>query len=344
VYFDTEKYDRIYGYTKLVPNFQQQSQISTIPHHTSHSSSANREDEETPHTHKHSERDFALWKLDTSLEEISNASADGYGWASPWGWGRPGWHIECSSMICSVFGSSLAIHAGGIDLSFPHHANEIVQCVSSFPQPHHSLNSEKDSEKEIRKETPEWPRIFLHIGHLHINGRKMSKSLKNFISVAEYFSNIQNSANRFRYFCLLHHYRSDVELSDGRLSFAGKIEKIFDDFLIKSKSYLKVNDEIKKDSSHNSLKWSEKDFEWLNEIQMSDKQILSHLTNDFNTPAALKILISLCSKIMVRMGEGEEKEEVSEEEKGIRKEIVMMVSDLIERYLLSFGFFSFFYY
>lgn len=100
------------------------------------------------------QRDFALWKRNKSKERNDEPS-----WASPWGQGRPGWHIECSAMTHSYFGNTLDLHSGGVDLKFPHHTNEIAQCEA------HNCSSG-------------WVRFWLHTGHLYIEGRKMSKSLK----------------------------------------------------------------------------------------------------------------------------------------------------------------------
>nr|XP_045370693.1 probable cysteine--tRNA ligase, mitochondrial [Camelus bactrianus] len=100
--------------------------------------------------------DFALWKAVKPQEPA---------WASPWGNGRPGWHIECSTICSLVFGSHLDIHSGGIDLAFPHHENEIAQC-------------------EAFHQCRQWGNYFLHAGHLHVKGKeKMSKSLKNYITI-----------------------------------------------------------------------------------------------------------------------------------------------------------------
>jgi cysteinyl-tRNA synthetase len=106
---------------------------------------------------KKSGNDFALWKASKPGEPS---------WESPWGQGRPGWHIECSVMASHVLGSQLDIHTGGIDLAFPHHDNELAQA-------------------EACHGNEQWVNYFLHTGHLHIEGQKMSKSLKNFISIRE---------------------------------------------------------------------------------------------------------------------------------------------------------------
>lgn len=105
--------------------------------------------------------DFALWKKSKSGEPS---------WPSPWGLGRPGWHIECSVMASDILGSQMDIHSGGIDLAFPHHANELAQSEAYFcshGKPHL------------------WVNYFMHMGHLSIAGSKMSKSLKNFQTIKD---------------------------------------------------------------------------------------------------------------------------------------------------------------
>ncbi|XP_075446811.1 putative cysteine--tRNA ligase, mitochondrial isoform X3 [Ascaphus truei] len=125
-------------------------------------------------------RDFALWKSSKPAEPC---------WVSPWGKGRPGWHIECSTVASSVFGKQLDIHTGGIDLAFPHHENEIAQC-------------------EAYHQCEQWGNYFLHSGHLHLKGNeeKMSKSLKNYITIKEFLKSF--SPEQFRMFCLRCKYKA----------------------------------------------------------------------------------------------------------------------------------------
>nr|XP_023408849.1 probable cysteine--tRNA ligase, mitochondrial [Loxodonta africana] len=124
--------------------------------------------------------DFALWKASKPQEIF---------WTSPWGLGRPGWHIECSTMSSLIFGSQLDIHSGGIDLAFPHHENEIAQC-------------------EAFHQCKQWGNYFLHSGHLHVKGKeeKMSKSLKNYITIKDFLKKF--SPDVFRLFCMRSNYRS----------------------------------------------------------------------------------------------------------------------------------------
>src|SRR5215217_1832343 len=126
--------------------------------------------------------DFALWKF----------YSDEPNWISPWGRGRPGWHIECSVMASKYLGDLFDIHGGGNDLIFPHHENEIAQCESY-------------SGKEMA-------RYWLHVGMVSINGQKMSKSIGNIISVAE--ARRRWGANALRIYCISAHYSKPLDFSD----------------------------------------------------------------------------------------------------------------------------------
>lgn len=133
--------------------------------------------------------DFALWK---SVDETDE------GFESPWGRGRPGWHIECSAMVRDVLGDRIDIHAGGADLTFPHHENEIAQ-------------SEPIAGKPFAK-------YWLHNGFLNIDGEKMSKSLGNFTTIRDYLET--RSPMALRLFFLQTHYRSPIDLTDDSLTAA----------------------------------------------------------------------------------------------------------------------------
>jgi len=141
--------------------------------------------------------DFALWK---------GASADEWGWESPWGRGRPGWHIECSAMSTRYLGQPFDVHTGGMDLIFPHHENEIAQSESAHP------------------ECGPLARTWLHNGFLDIDKEKMSKSLGNSVTLGELLR--RNDPEGFRYFLLGVHYRGPIhfdsqKLPDGRVVFPG---------------------------------------------------------------------------------------------------------------------------
>lgn len=136
---------------------------------------------------KHNPFDFALWKAAKPGEPY---------WESPWGKGRPGWHIECSAMSMKYLGESFDFHGGGSDLIFPHHENEIAQsegCTGVHP----------------------FVRYWLHNGFITVNEEKMSKSLGNFFTVADILEHFEPETLRF--FILSTHYRSPLDFSDERL-------------------------------------------------------------------------------------------------------------------------------
>ncbi len=141
---------------------------------------------------KEAAQDFALWKRSPPDELKRSQAEPGLAWNSPWGKGRPGWHIECSVMTRDLLGDTLDIHAGGEDLVFPHHTNEIAQ-------------SETLTGKQF-------VRYWVHIRHLMINGKKMSKSLGNYIGFDEVLA--KYSADAFRYFYLGTHYRRPLDYTD----------------------------------------------------------------------------------------------------------------------------------
>jgi len=139
--------------------------------------------------------DFALWK---------GAAGSEWGWESPWGRGRPGWHIECSAMCTHYLGQPLDVHAGGMDLIFPHHENEIAQSEAADPSRGPLAN------------------IWMHNGFVNVDKEKMSKSLGNFVTVSDVLA--RNDPEAFRCFLLGAHYRVPIQfetdkLADGRVIF-----------------------------------------------------------------------------------------------------------------------------
>ncbi len=131
---------------------------------------------------KQSPLDFALWKKSKDGEPS---------WESPWGKGRPGWHIECSAMSCKYLGETFDIHGGGMDLIFPHHENEIAQAECSTGK--------------------QFVRYWMHNGFVNIDREKMSKSLKNFLTIREVLKDYHPEVMRL--FLLSNHYRSPVDFS-----------------------------------------------------------------------------------------------------------------------------------
>ncbi|MCX7097133.1 MAG: cysteine--tRNA ligase [Methylococcales bacterium] len=139
---------------------------------------------------KHNPLDFVLWKM---------AKPDEPAWPSPWGLGRPGWHIECSAMSTCCLGNHFDIHGGGMDLQFPHHENEIAQSEGAT------------GEKFVN--------LWMHNGFVRVNEEKMSKSLGNFFTVREVLKEYRPEIIRF--FILTSHYRSPLNYSDEQLNEAG---------------------------------------------------------------------------------------------------------------------------
>ena len=152
--------------------------------------------------------DFVLWKKDT----------EGLKWDSPWGPGRPGWHIECSAMSMDALGETFDIHGGGSDLKFPHHENEIAQ-------------SECATGRAFAK-------LWMHTGSLRIDKEKMSKSLGNFITIKEALGN--NSPEVLRYFLISSHYRSPLNYSDKSIDEArNSLDRLYNS--IKDLNYNKID-------------------------------------------------------------------------------------------------------
>ena len=140
---------------------------------------------------KRSPLDFVLWKM---------AKPDEPNWPSPWGAGRPGWHIECSAMAMEVLGEQFDIHGGGIDLQFPHHENEIAQSEAASGKP--------------------FANYWLHVGMLQLNNEKMAKSTGNFFTIADILK--KHHPDVIRYFLLSSHYRSPLNYSEDNLRLAAR--------------------------------------------------------------------------------------------------------------------------
>ncbi|NXG74236.1 SYCM protein, partial [Baryphthengus martii] len=215
VYFDVKSWGGRYGVLTTINPDTQDKAVDTDKRHS---------------------KDFALWKA-AKPQELS--------WTSPWGKGRPGWHIECSTISSAVFGKQLDIHTGGIDLAFPHHENEIAQC-------------------EAYHQCEQWGNYFLHSGHLHVKGskEKMSKSLKNYITIKDFLKKF--SSDQFRMFCLRSRYSSGkenkplfveiqvdtVEFSDESMDDAKNLLQAISSFIRDANAYIKgqlVCDPVRED-------------------------------------------------------------------------------------------------
>jgi len=172
VYFDVSKYSTHpdHTYAKLEPTSVNNKELMAEGEGVLTNSEA---------PEKRGEADFALWKKSKENEPK---------WQSPWGEGRPGWHIECSAMAAGIFKKyPIDIHTGGVDLRFPHHDNEIAQSEAYY-------------------NCDNWINYFWHTGHLHIHGKKMSKSLKNFLTIKEILNDF--NPRQIRFLFLLHTWSS----------------------------------------------------------------------------------------------------------------------------------------
>jgi len=193
--------------------------------------------------------DFALWKFSESEPS----------WDSPWGKGRPGWHIECSAMSLKYLGDGFEIHGGGRDLIFPHHENEIAQ-------------SESSTSKQFAK-------IWMHVGMITINGEKMSKSLGNVKSVNHVLDNW--GPNIIRLFCLSGSYSKPIDYSEKLLK-----ENITKLRQIESCYYeLRLSEGTGEETTAEKL------------VKECKEEFDSALNNDFNTPLALTAYYKLIREV-----------------------------------------------
>jgi cysteinyl-tRNA synthetase len=198
---------------------------------------------------KRNVKDFALWKNSKEGEPF---------WESPWGKGRPGWHIECSAMAMNFLGDTIDIHGGGRDLKFPHHRNEIAQ-------------SEAFTGKTFAN-------YFMHNGFVNIDNEKMSKSLDNFFLVSDVAREYNPMVIRF--FLLSSHYRKSINYSLENMNQAKKnYEKIVNTI---ERIYELDTEEI----DPNNLK------ELISTIDNAELKILNAMDDDFNTPVAIAEILT----------------------------------------------------
>ena len=208
---------------------------------------------------KENPMDFALWKAAKPGEPF---------WESPWGQGRPGWHIECSAMSQKYLGEEFDFHGGGSDLIFPHHENEIAQ--SEGCSEHHPA-----------------VRYWVHNGFITINQEKMSKSLNNFFLVKDILE--QYSADALRFFLLSTHYRSPLDFSDERLDEATKAIERFQT-VIDNLLYLESRPEGLCELEAAELLKNARNYKEELEAAMSD---------DFNTALATAPIYGLAKEINI---------------------------------------------
>eukprot|EP01033_Poteriospumella_lacustris_P015819 gene15819-11321_t len=287
-----------FAYTKLPPDhhYDRFGNLGSTTDSTSNPSEADDPSGAAAVVHdKRDSRDFALWKLcREGQKEI--------GWDSPWGKGRPGWHIECSTMTYQYFGTRLDIHSGGIDLQFPHHANEIAQSEC-----HHRTIDEGKSHHCCYNPNHPWVNHWIHTGHIHIAGRKMSKSLKNFISIRDYLQKgiTPHPADDFRLFCLQNKYDSLITYSEERIRDAAVVREKFSSFLalvdmvenkVQQRDAVAATTTTTTSSSRMpSQKPSEEAKTLTKRLHRAQNNVRVYLQNDFHTPAVLQELLELVS-------------------------------------------------
>ena len=203
-------------------------------------------------TDKHDPLDFVLWKA-AKADEPADAQ-----WASPFGPGRPGWHIECSAMSCALLGEHFDIHGGGMDLQFPHHENELAQSEGAHGGT--------------------FVNLWMHNGFLNVDNEKMSKSLGNFFTIADVLKKFDGETLRF--FMLRTHYRSPFNFSDANLEDARQaLRRLY--------TALQTGLGDAAPAANIDIDWS----------QGPASAFRTAMDDDFNTPAALAVLFELASDV-----------------------------------------------
>jgi len=212
--------------------------------------------------------DFVLWKS-AKAEEPADTR-----WASPWGEGRPGWHIECSAMACDLLGEHFDIHGGGADLQFPHHENEIAQSEGAL----YGKNRQADDAPFVN--------YWMHNGHIRVNQEKMSKSLGNFFLIRDVLKSFDPEVLRF--FMLKAHYRSPINYSDAQLEEARS-------------GLVRLYTALAQTATSQTVT--------LDPDNLWAKRFADAMNDDFNTPEAIAVLFDLASE--VNRAQGEEKQRLA---------------------------------
>jgi len=227
---------------------------------------------------KKNKGDFCLWKFVSignlqpktyNLKPKTYALVNGEpAWRTILGWGRPGWHIEDTAISESFFGSQYDIHGGGIDLKFPHHEAEIAQ-------------------QEAASGKIPFVKFWMHTGHLFVSGEKMSKSLKNFITIKEFidkFENIKNASDIFRMMVFSHHYRAPMNYTE-ELSLNAK------------KSLNSIKEFISKLDFISARSKNKNQVEISDILFKSENKFHKAMADDFNTPSALAVIFDLINVV-----------------------------------------------
>ncbi|GFH31790.1 tRNA-synt_1e domain-containing protein, partial [Haematococcus lacustris] len=217
---------------------------------------------------KRSHADFALWKAAKPGEPT---------WESPWGLGRPGWHIECSAMASAVLGMRMDIHSGGEDLRFPHHDNELAQAEAHY---HH-------------QGCKQWVNYFLHSGHLEIEGLKMSKSLKNFVTIREALQSF--SARQLRLMFAMQPWNKPMvygEQARGEMKAReSQIKNFFQNIEVAMRSA----------EAHPGMatRWQAPELELSRRLQAVQEAVHTALCDNINTAAAMDALSDLIKAVNI---------------------------------------------
>ncbi len=217
----------------------------------------------TPGENKKDPLDFALWKKAKEGEPS---------WPSPWGQGRPGWHIECSAMSSDILGDEFDIHCGGIDLIFPHHENEIAQSEGAGKR---------------------FARYWLHNGLLTINGQKMAKSLGNFITIEDFIKRYKNP-DYLKLLFLSAHYSSPVDYSEEKIEEA---KRAYERFRILFQ---------KLDRKSGALCFKKLPDIGMGVIDGFKGRFESAMNDDFNTPLAMAVLFDMVNECNRRLDSSQE--------------------------------------
>lgn len=205
--------------------------------------------------------DFAVWKKQKLGEPA---------WESPWGPGRPGWHIECSCMAYKLLGKTIDIHAGGTDLVFPHHENEIAQ-------------------SECRNDA-EFAKYWMHSAFVNVNNQKMSKSLNNFFTVREVLGKYE--ADVLRFIMLSAHYRTQLNFSEDLLDSAkASVERLYNAI----GNLERLLDEIQT----NELEAGEQDYIEL--LKAYRDRFIEKMDDDFNTADGISVIFDLVKEINIKV-------------------------------------------
>jgi len=235
---------------------------------------------------KRCEFDFALWKCSKAGEPC---------WDSPWGQGRPGWHIECSVMASDLLGDTLDIHGGGIDLCFPHHDNELAQAEAYYGH-------------------QQWVNYFLHSGHLNIGFQKMSKSLKNFFTIREIFKGGSvmrvsedetvvlppYTPRQLRLLFMMYQWDEPMFFAKDTLDVACGKEKTFKDFFgsVQAMSRDHMPNLVSKPQG-----WSDVERQLYRKVEECQGEVHNALCDNFNTPVVLSKLGELVSACNIYMND-----------------------------------------